>query len=243
MLCRQNKCKWIRKNIITKNLAHSLVRNSSSSSRIETKLESVAEACATIDFLKSKLYPVNADPSHGLQAFFVETPPGSQQPNHNNFNISSADFLQKCFGFEKNINEIVSSERCKCNGHLDRNWESPTYLVSIFGRIQIVRRPSAPCYQSTCRKSCAATSVTTSLFWITPTWWPPQRMISITFNSSPHLNPYISLSFPKIVASDAMVFHMATTGNVIGLRELLEDGAASPDDIKCDGGFTPLHVS
>jgi len=51
------------------------------------------------------------------------------------------------------------------------------------------------------------------------------------------------LSFPKIVASDAMIFHFATTGNVSGIRELLEHGAASPDDIKCDGGFTPLHVS
>jgi hypothetical protein len=40
-----------------------------------------------------------------------------------------------------------------------------------------------------------------------------------------------------------MIFHFATTGNISGIRELLEDGAASPDDVKCDGGFTPLHVS
>jgi hypothetical protein len=79
--------------------------------------------------------------------------------------------------------------------------------------------------------------------WIAPAWWPIQRMISITYISSPYLDPYVSLSFPKIVASDAMIFHFATTGNINGIRQLFEDGAASPNNVKCDGGFTPLHVS
>lgn len=40
-----------------------------------------------------------------------------------------------------------------------------------------------------------------------------------------------------------MIFHFATTGNVSGIRELLEDGAASPDDIKRDGGHsTPCKL-
>ncbi|KAI1736485.1 ankyrin repeat-containing domain protein [Xylaria scruposa] len=216
-----------------------------SSSRIETKLESVTETYATIDSLKSHLYPADGDenPGLGLQTSVVETTQGSQEGNTAVFDFRNVDFLLKCFGFEQNVNGVISSDRCNCDCHLDSSWESPRYLVSIFGRIHIVRRPSAPCYQSTCRKSCAATSVTTSLFWNTPAWWPTQRMISITYFSSPHLNPYISLSFPKIVASDAMIFHFATTGNVSGIQELLEDGAASPDDIKCDGGFTPLHYA
>ncbi|KAL2401452.1 hypothetical protein ABEF93_006231 [Exophiala dermatitidis] len=216
-----------------------------STSRIETKLESVAEKCAVMFSQKPQLYPAHADQGHGPHSPLIGTGANSQQTHPLSFSSRSVEFLQRCFGLGQNIEQVMLSERCDCNCHLSSSWGSPTYLVSIFGRIHIARRPSAPCYQSTCRKSCEATWVTTSesFFWHTPTWWPTQRMILVTLFSTPHLNPHIVLSFPKIVASDSMIFHSATTGNVSGIRGLLEAGAASPDDIKCDGGFTALHYA
>ncbi|KAL2432607.1 hypothetical protein ABEF95_013956 [Exophiala dermatitidis] len=214
-----------------------------SSSRIETKLESGAEKCAVMFSQKPQLYPAHADQGHGPHSPRIGTGANSQQTHPLSFSSRSVEFLQRCFGLGQIIEQVMSSERCNCNCHLPSSWESPTYLVSILGRIRIARRPSAPRYQSTCSKSCEATWVTTSFFWYTPAWWPTQRMISVTLCSTPHLNPHIVLSFPKIVASDSMIFHFATTGNVSGIRGLLEAGTTSPEDIRCDGEFTALHYA
>ncbi|KAJ4525469.1 hypothetical protein HRR80_003693 [Exophiala dermatitidis] len=195
-----------------------------STSRIETKLESVAEKCAVMFSQKPQLYPAHADQGHGPHSPLIGTGANSQQTHPLSFSSRSVEFLQRCFGLGQNIEQVMSSERCDCNCHLSSSWGSPTYLVSIFGRIHIARRPSAPCYQSTCRKSCEATWVTTSFFWYTPAWWPTQRMIAVTLFSTPHLNPYIVLSFPQIVASDSMIFHFATTGNVSGVRGCWKPG-------------------
>ncbi|KAK2592241.1 hypothetical protein QQS21_010057 [Conoideocrella luteorostrata] len=106
-----------------------------SSSRIGTKLASVAETCAVINSLKSRLDPAaDAHPGDGLQTALVEAAPNSQHPNPLSFDFRNIGFLQRYFGLDQNINEATTSERCQCGCHLDNNWVSPTYLVSMFVR-------------------------------------------------------------------------------------------------------------
>ena len=186
----------------------------------------------------SKLGTQVAATECSIDTSIVRTTPKSER--RSSFNFRSADSLEKGLDILETPGEMVDFQQCDCKCHREKVWQSPSYLVSVFGRIHIIQRPSGFCYQSTCREYCVATSGTTSLSWTTPVYSPIQRVVSITIYSSP---TNINLSFPRIVAGDAMIFHFATTGNVAGIKRLLEDGAASPDDVKCDSGFTPLHVS
>ena len=54
--------------------------------------------------------------------------------------------------------------------------------------------------------------------------------------------PELSLRFNRVVDGKALVFHYATTGDLVGMTQLFEQGRASPSDVRCDSGWTPLHV-
>jgi hypothetical protein len=51
------------------------------------------------------------------------------------------------------------------------------------------------------------------------------------------------LRFNRVVDGKALVFHYASTGNVEKMKQLFEQGRASPNDVRIECGWTPLHVS
>ena len=54
--------------------------------------------------------------------------------------------------------------------------------------------------------------------------------------------PELSLRFNRVVDGKALVFHYATTGDLVGMTQLFQQGRASPSDVRFDSGWTPLHV-
>jgi hypothetical protein len=71
--------------------------------------------------------------------------------------------------------------------------------------------------------------------------WLLNRAICIALINS--AEPTASLKIPRIIDPQAEIFEFAAVGNVEGIRKLLEERKASPNDIK--GNFTRrsiLHV-
>ena len=68
-------------------------------------------------------------------------------------------------------------------------------------------------------------------------------MVQLGVKVTAMYGPEVSLRFNRIVDGKALVFHYATIGDVSKMRQLFEQGRASPSDVRFDSGWTPLHVS
>lgn len=55
--------------------------------------------------------------------------------------------------------------------------------------------------------------------------------------------PEVSLRFNRVIDGTALVFYYATTGDLFKMKELFQQGCASPNDVRFDSGWTPFHVS
>lgn len=67
-------------------------------------------------------------------------------------------------------------------------------------------------------------------------------MVQLKTKSTALYGPEVSLRFNRVVGGKALIFHYATTGDVTKMKELFEQGRASPSDVRFDSGLTPLHV-
>ncbi|KAI4188975.1 MAG: hypothetical protein L6R41_001784 [Letrouitia leprolyta] len=55
--------------------------------------------------------------------------------------------------------------------------------------------------------------------------------------------PEVSLRFNRVVDGKSLVFHYADIGDVTKMKQLFEQGRASPSDVRFDSGWTPLHYA
>lgn len=165
----------------------------------------------------------------------------------------------KCDGTETHTNSaagdrcptILSSQQpwrngcpllaCSCICH-QRHWKStPSVFNYIFGS---ARGGFYGLYRHPCNeRSCARQR--TKAAWISYRFpsYVFLGMISFSISGSPLYGRRLGLSFPRIVKSGAKIFLYAKTGNVDGLRELLQHGKASPGDIQYNTGYIALSVS
>lgn len=136
----------------------------------------------------------------------------------------------------------LMAKLCLCKCHRKRNIESPDYVQPVVGKIQLITSVDTTCDRDECRGQCSGDSFSSSFTWRLPRWSPLQRAIAFAVETTFFQNPKYCLSFPRLVSGDAAIFHLATTGNVTGMKSLLLSGKASPNDQKFDSGFTALHV-
>ena len=136
------------------------------------------------------------------------------------------------------------SRGCKCSCHIRRRFNTPRLLDGFLGTLFIGYSGSPLMGQKCDRLSChGRTSSTTSVVYKFPRWFVMSRVIQLKAKVTAMYGPEISLRFNRIVNGKALVFHYATIGDVSKMKQLFEQGRASPSDVRYDSGWTPFHVS
>lgn len=142
----------------------------------------------------------------------------------------------------RNVSECSGS--CKCSCHIRRRLNTPRLLDAFLGTLFIGYSGSPllsqNCDQTSCRgRKDSSTSFTYNF----PRWFVTSRIIQLKAKVTAMYGPEVSLRFNRVVDGKALVFHYATTGDVGRIKQLFEQGRASPSDVRFDSGWTPLHVS
>ena len=68
-------------------------------------------------------------------------------------------------------------------------------------------------------------------------------MIQLKAKVTTLYGPEVSLRFNRVIDGSALVFYYATRGDLCKMKELFQQGCASPNDVRFDSGWTPFHVS
>ncbi|KAI0339164.1 ankyrin [Trametopsis cervina] len=125
--------------------------------------------------------------------------------------------------------------QCRCHTYAFRTLV-PKYLVPYFGQIFLPKRVLHPpwsswsrCNEQTCRGD-----------WLTEVplrWFLPTGGLALHLElSSPSLPVYLSVSTPRLVPRNALVWRLVGSGDVEGVRELFLRRQASVYDITEGGG-------
>jgi hypothetical protein len=148
-------------------------------------------------------------------------------------------------GIRANLGNIPDCSRsCKCSCHLRRRLQTPRLLEGLLGTLFLGYSGSPilsqNCDQSSCRGGkCSSASFTYQF----PRWFVQSRMIELQAKITAMYGPELLLRFNRVVDGKALVFHYASTGNVEKMKQLFEQGRASPSDVRIDSGWTPLHYA
>ena len=136
------------------------------------------------------------------------------------------------------------SKSCKCSCHIRRRFSTPRLLDGFLGTL-FVGYSGSPLLSQKCDDvSChGRVNTTTSFVYSFPRWFVTSRVIQLKAKVTAMYGPEISLRFNRIVNGKALVFHYATIGDVSKMKQLFEQGRASPSDVRYDSGWTPFHVS
>ena len=142
----------------------------------------------------------------------------------------------------RNISEC--SRICRCSCHIRRRLQTPRLLDRFLGTLFIgysgLPIPSQKCDQVSCS---GRNNSSTSFVYRFPRWFIMSRMVQLKAKVTAMYGPEVSLRFNRVVDGKALVFHYATTGNISKMRQLFEQGRASPSDVRFDSGWTAFHVS
>ncbi|ORX96464.1 hypothetical protein BCR34DRAFT_497736 [Clohesyomyces aquaticus] len=132
---------------------------------------------------------------------------------------------------------------CSCQCHKPFKMQSPQSLALLLGNLLITYsgfnvQPTR-CTERSCRRQSVPTVRVLYRF---PAWFI-QRMIYFAASISGMTGPSITLSMPRTVSPNALVFSYAVQGNMNRIQELFAAGLASPYDVAANNGRTALHVS
>ena len=105
--------------------------------------------------------------------------------------------------------------------------------ISYFGG-QISRR----CQQASCGRKLPTTLNLTYYF---PRWLLT-KVVSVSLSFDPAGSPSMSLQMPHIRPDTSKIFHLATAGDIGGMKTMFESGLASPNDVSYTFGYSVLHV-
>ena len=142
----------------------------------------------------------------------------------------------------RNMSEC--SKSCECPCHIRRRLNTPRLLDGFLGTLFVGYSGSPLLSQKCDRVSCQGRkSSATSLVYMFPRWFVMSRMIQMKAQVTAMYGPELSLRFNRVINGKALVFHYATTGDVGKMKQLFEQGRASPSDVRYDSGWTPFHVS
>lgn len=142
----------------------------------------------------------------------------------------------------RNLSEC--SRSCVCTCHIRRRFNTARLLDGFLGTLFIGYSGSPILSQKCDQVSCRGRKdSSTSVVYQFPRWFVISRIIELKAKVTAMYGPEVSLRFNRVVDGKALVFHYATTGDTDKMRQLFEQGRASPSDVRFDSGWTPLHVS
>ena len=142
----------------------------------------------------------------------------------------------------RNISEC--SRSCNCSCHIRRHLNTPRIVDGFLGTLFIGYSGSPLLSQNCDQVSChGRKNSSTSFTYKFPRWFITSRMVQFKAKITAMDGPELSLRFNRVVDGKALVFHYATTGDVSKMKQLFEQGRASPSDVRFDSGWTPFHVS
>ena len=131
---------------------------------------------------------------------------------------------------------------CACRCHKQRHWQTPSSFSGLLGSL-FVGYSGLPIARLECdERSCKLQSqpmVYISYFF--PPWFLARAM-SMMLASTPLAGPVVSLKMQRTIPGDSDIFTFARLGEVEKMKALFEKGLASPHDVHCESGITPLHV-
>lgn len=141
-------------------------------------------------------------------------------------------------------NPSECSWNCVCSCHLRRRLNTPRLLDGFLGTLFVGYSGSPIMSQNCDQVSCRGRKdSSTTVVYQFPRWFIISRMIELKAKVTAMYGPEFSLRFNRVVDGKALVFHYATTGDIPKMKQLFEQGLASPSDVRYDSGWTPLHVS
>lgn len=141
-----------------------------------------------------------------------------------------------------NISEC--SRTCNCSCYVRRSLKSPRLLDGLLGTLFVGYSGSPLLTQRCDQVSCSGRkNSSTSFIYQFPRWFLISRMIQLKAKVTALYGPEVSLRFNRVVDGKALVFYYATTGDLSKMKELFQQGCASPNDVRFDSGWTPFHVS
>ena len=137
------------------------------------------------------------------------------------------------------------SNTCSCNCHrCGRSSKRTPKLLDRFLGILFIQYFGLPYTNERCDDSgCSQCSVSNiRLVYLFPAWFL-MRALVVLLRFSPANGPEAIIRMPRIVSNSSRIFLMAITGDVIGMRGILNHGLGSPMDVDVENGMTPLMVS
>ena len=154
--------------------------------------------------------------------------------------VDSRTSVNVC-GDLRNLSE--RSRGCQCACHIHQRLNTPRLLDEVLGTL-FIGYSGSPLFLRCNQKACRAQSDSyTTFIYQFPRWFITSRIIQLKAKVTALYGPEISLRFNRVVSGKALVFYYATTGDVTKMKDLFEQGRASPSDVRFDSGLTPLHVS
>ena len=127
---------------------------------------------------------------------------------------------------------------CSCSCHRRRVLVASATLNKLVGTM-FAGYTGQPFHRQRCDEpACRQRSIpAVTVFYFFPHWFIKRALALTFFNGA---TPSISLSFPKIVDSGSEIFRCIRYGYVDRIKELFNDGLASPADIRNLSGLTTL---
>lgn len=136
------------------------------------------------------------------------------------------------------------SRDCGCSCHLRRRLSTPRILDDFLGTLFIAYTGfpilNQKCDYASCRRR---KNSSTSMIYQFPRWLIISWVIELKAKVTTMYGPEVSLRFNRVVDARALIFHYAFKGDVGKIKNLFEQGNASPSDARFDSGWTPLHYA
>ncbi|KAL8647550.1 MAG: hypothetical protein Q9210_005490 [Variospora velana] len=140
------------------------------------------------------------------------------------------------------LRRVPCHSTCRCACHQPRRYASPGFLESIFGNLFLGYSglPSAirKCTVLGCRQDSPKLVKMTYRF----PYWFWQRAVNIWFSYTYSTGPQLMLRLTCVRDNRSEWFEYARMGDVEGLKRLLVNKQAGPQDVDATWGMTALHV-
>lgn len=147
------------------------------------------------------------------------------------------------------LNAILSvhacGRACSCQCHAKSRFMSPEWMKGIFGSVNVYGNPRAVLNRRSCDIDCCSRSGAASMeiSYFAPFWWFI-RSCSIQIKAQSLRGPFssFSVSTPRVIPSNSLVWTAIATGNLAELRAMMVRGETSPYDVSIHG-TSVLRVS
>jgi hypothetical protein len=131
---------------------------------------------------------------------------------------------------------------CSCICHRRHRRRAPTLMNKLLGSL-FLGYSSIPFFAVKCDdSSCIQPSQFSATFtYYFPSWFLVKHMLSLVLMTTPLGDPGGVLKIRKIQYSDFAIFRMASIGDCLGIKSLLDNHIVHPSTTWW-GGWSPLHV-